>query len=224
MDKFGKELAQLPQNRQKAIREALQRQIIAQAEFVREEQPTKFLDYINGEIQNADESMLKMVQESSREGAEIYNISETYIWNKERKQTLVKLRDEYLQQKHQNKAPEQSTEPEQTAIEPQQIPQDFVTNEAKELFKRAIKKELVSNDGDKYKWNDSASLYGYFVDKTSDFLNIRHSNNRLPWKKYEAIITNHSSLIATARQAVNDYKNKPFNPPEGDDIVNDICR
>lgn len=224
MDKFIRDLAQLPQDRQKAIREGLQKQIIAQAEFVRDEQPTKFLTYIDGEIQKADASMLKMVQESSREGAELYNISEIYIWNKERKQTLVKLRDEYLQQKHQNKAPEQKTEPEQTAIEPQQIPQDFVTNEAKELFKRAIKKGLVSNDGDKYKWNDSASLYGYFVDKTSDFLNIRHSNNRLPWKKYEAIITNHSSLIATARQAVNDYKNKQFNPPEGDDIVNDICR
>lgn len=174
MDKFIRDLAQLPQDRQKAIREGLQKQIIAQAEFVRDEQPTKFLTYIDGEIQKADASMFEMVQESSREGAELYNISEIYIWNKQRKQTLVKLRDEYLQQIHQNKAPEQKPEPEQAAIEPQQIPQDFVTNEAKELFKRAIKKGLVSNDGDKYKWNDSASLYGYFVDKTSDFLNIRH--------------------------------------------------
>lgn len=224
MDKFIRDLAQLPQDRQKAIREGLQKQIIAQAEFVRDEQPTKFLTYIDGEIQKADASMFEMVQESSREGAELYNISEIYIWNKQRKQTLVKLRDEYLQQIHQNKAPEQKPEPEQAAIEPQQIPQDFVTNEAKELFKRAIKKGLVSNDGDKYKWNDSASLYGYFVDKTSDFLNIRHSNNRLPWKKYEGIITNHRSMLATARQAVNDYKNKELPPPEGDDKVNDICR
>lgn len=224
MDKFIRDLAQLPQDRQKAIREGLQKQIIAQAEFVRDEQPTKFLTYIDGEIQKADASMFEMVQESSREGAELYNISEIYIWNKQRKQALVKLRDEYLQQIHQNKAPEQIPEPEQAAIEPQQIPQDFVTNEAKELFKRAIKKGLVSNDGDKYKWNDSASLYGYFVDKTSDFLNIRHSNNRLPWKKYEGIITNHRSMLATARQAVNDYKNKELPPPEGDDKVNDICR
>ena len=62
------------------------------------------------------------------------------------------------------------------------------------------------------------------MDRTSDFLNIRPSNNRLPWKKYEGIITNHKELLATARQAVNDYKNKELPPPEGDDKVNDICR
>lgn len=110
------------------------------------------------------------------------------------------------------------------ASEPQQIPQEFVTDKAIELFGRALEKGLIINDGDKYKWNDTASLYGYFVDKTSDFLNLRHSNNRLPWKKYEGIITNHSELLATARQAINDYKNKELPPPEGDDKVDDICR
>lgn len=104
------------------------------------------------------------------------------------------------------------------------VPDVLETDEGKKLFERAITKELISADGDKYKWNDTASLYGYFVDKTSDFLNIRPSNNRIPWKKYEAIITNHSILIATAKQAVNDYKNKELSPPEGDDKVNDICK
>ena len=98
------------------------------------------------------------------------------------------------------------------------------TDKSKELFAKAVKKELVKKDGEKYKWNGSASLYGYFVDKTSDFLNIRHSNNRIPWKMYGTIITNHSEILETARQAVNDYKNKGLPPPEGDDIVNDICK
>ena len=102
------------------------------------------------------------------------------------------------------------------------MPDVLATDEAKKLFESAINKGLISVDGDKYKWNDTASLYGYFVDKTSDFLNIRPSNNRIPWKKYEAIITNHSVLVATAKQAVNDYKNKELSPPEGDDKVNDI--
>ena len=31
-------------------------------------------------------------------------------------------------------------------------------------------------------------------------------------------------LIATAKQAINDYKNKELSPPEGDDKVNDICK
>lgn len=110
-------------------------------------------------------------------------------------------------------------------LEPQRVvPDVLATDKAKKLFERAINKGLISVNGDKYKWNDTASLYGYFVDKTSDFLNIRPSNNRIPWKKYEAIIKNHSSLIATAKQAVNDYKNKELPPPEGDDKVNDICK
>lgn len=99
----------------------------------------------------------------------------------------------------------------------------FLNGSAKRLFSNAISKGLIDSDGDKYKWNDTASLYGYFVDKTSDFLGIRPSNDRLPWKKYETIITNHSTLLATAKQAVNDYKNKGLPPPEGDDKVNDIC-
>lgn len=94
MKEFVKELEQLPQERQKAIREGLQKQIIAQAEFVREEQPTRFLAYIDEEIEKADTSMLKMVQESSLEGAELGAISEIYIWNKERKKALARLRDE----------------------------------------------------------------------------------------------------------------------------------
>lgn len=212
MDKFVRELEQLPEDRQKAIKEGLQSQITAQAEFVRDEQPTKFLAYVDGEIEKADESMLKMVQESSREGAELGAISEIYIWNKERKRVLIRLRDEV------------QTEPEQAAPEPQQIPKELRTDEAKEMFKRAIDKGFVVVDGDRYKWNDTASLYGYFVDKTSDYLNLRSSNNRIPWKKYEAIITNHSTLLATAKQAVNDYRNKELPPPEGDDKVNDICK
>lgn len=108
MSEFLKELEQLPEERQKAIRKGLQNQIVAQADFIREEQPTKFLAYIDEEIEKADASMLKMVQESSREGAELGAISEIYIWNKERKKVLARLRDEV------------QAEPKQAAPEPQQ--------------------------------------------------------------------------------------------------------
>lgn len=100
----------------------------------------------------------------------------------------------------------------------------FETDEAKELFGKALVKGLIKNDGNKYEWADTASLYGYFVDKTSDYLNIRPSNNRIPWKFYGEIITNHSKILTTAKQAVNDYNNKGISPPEGDDKVNDICK
>ena len=108
MDKFVTELAQLPEERQKAIKEGLQNKIIAQAEFVRDEQPTRFVAYIEKEIEDADASMLKMVQESSYDGAILSNISEVFVWNKERKRALVRLKDAFLQPQ-----PEQTAEPEQ---------------------------------------------------------------------------------------------------------------
>ena len=103
--RFVKELKDLPMDKQEAIRSGLQAQIIAQAEFVRDEQPTKFVAYIDAEIEKADATMLKMIAESSREGAELSAISEIYIWNKERKAALTRLKDEHLQQ-HQETAPE----------------------------------------------------------------------------------------------------------------------
>ena len=75
---------------------------------------------------------------------------------------------------------EVQAEPEQAAPEPQQIPKELRTDVAKEMFKRALGKGFVVVDGDRYKWKDTASLYGYFVDKTSDYLNLRSSNNRIP--------------------------------------------
>lgn len=213
MKEFIKELAQLSQDRIEAITKGLQNQIVAQANMVRDDQPDIYLSYLDGEIESASNAMLKMVKASGQDGAILDNISEVYIWNKERKRVLMELRDKFISQQPQSINPE-----------PQQISQVFTTDKAKCLFESAIAKGLVSLEGEKYRWNDTASLYGYFVDKTSNYLDIRPSNNRIPWKKYEVIVTNHTDLLATAKQAVNDYKNKELPPPEGDDKVNDICK
>ena len=213
MKEFIKELAQLSQDRIEAITKGLQNQIVAQAIMVRDDQPDIYLSYLDGEIESASNAMLKMVKASGQDGAILDSISEVYIWNKERKRVLMELRDKFISQQPQSINPE-----------PQQIPQVFTTDKAKCLFESAIVKGLVSLEGEKYRWNDTASLYGYFVDKTSNYLDIRPSNNRIPWKKYEVIVTNHTDLLATAKQAVNDYKNKELPPPEGDDKVNDICK
>ena len=117
MEEFVKELEQLPIERQKAIKEGLQKQILAQAVFVRDEQPTKFLAYIDDEIGKADASMFKMVQESSREGAVLGSISEIYIWNKERKKVLIGLKQEYLDIT-QADIEKQQPEPQQEQIKP----------------------------------------------------------------------------------------------------------
>lgn len=148
MGKFVRELAQLPDNRQKAIREGLQNQIIAQAVFIRDEQPTRFLDYIDGEIKDADASMLKMVQESNREGAELEAISEIYIWNKERKKALDRLRDEVqpIEPLQKPTEPLQGyTEVLQASPEPQQETQQIKSNRGRP---NKPFKELMKDDAD----------------------------------------------------------------------------
>ena len=112
-------------------------------------------------------------------------------------------------------------EPQQVQQEQEKIllPEKLIT-----FFEITVNKGLMEKDGNKYKWINTNSLYGYFVDKVSDKLNLKSSSNRIRWKLFEGIVTNHKSMLPTAKQAVNDYKNKSLNPPEGDDIVNDILK
>lgn len=95
--------------------------------------------------------------------------------------------------------------------------------DAREIIDRAINKGLFLVEPNGLTWTKTAALYGYFIDMVSDRLNLKASNGRTQWKTF-GFITNHTSLLNTARQAVNGYKNKGLQPPEGDDIVNDILK
>lgn len=106
MKEFIKELAQLPQDRIEAITKGLQNQIVAQANMVRDDQPDIYLSYLDGEIISASNAMLKMVKASVQDGALLGNISEIYIWNKERKRVLMELRDKFISQQPQSINPE----------------------------------------------------------------------------------------------------------------------
>lgn len=106
MKEFIKELEQLPQDRKEAITKGLQNQIIAQAIMVRDEQPEIYLSYLDSEIESASNAMLKMVKASGLDGAILGNISEVYIWNKERKRLLIELKDMFITQQPQSLNPE----------------------------------------------------------------------------------------------------------------------
>lgn len=95
-------------------------------------------------------------------------------------------------------------------------------DEACKVIGRAVDARLIEESPEGLKWAASASLYGYFVDKVSDRLDLRGNNNRIPWKTFDAIIANSDSMKATAKAAVNDYTNKGLNPPEHDDLVDNL--
>ena len=106
MKEFINELAQLPQDRIEAITKGLQSQIIAQAIMVRDSQPEIYLSYLDSEIESASNAMLEMIKASGQDGAILGNISEAYIWNKERKRLLMELKNKFITQQPQSLNPE----------------------------------------------------------------------------------------------------------------------
>lgn len=92
------------------------------------------------------------------------------------------------------------------------FPEELDTQEAKALFGKI---KYCVKDGDFYKWVGTSALFGYFVDIVSKKLDVRGSNDRIPWKIFKAAFQCEENVITTARQAVNDYKNKYSSKPEG---------
>lgn len=92
-----------------------------------------------------------------------------------------------------------------------------------ELINKAINAGLIERTENGLKWIQTPSLYGYFIDIANNKLDLRRSNGTRKWTIFRFIV-NHESLLATARQAVNDYTNNGANPPEGDDIVNKLFK
>lgn len=78
------------------------------------------------------------------------------------------------------------------------------------------------SDG-RFRWLETASLYGYFVDQCSEYLSIKPSNERIPWKRFESLISNHYGLLKGARQGVYLYNSKDMSKPEGYLIIYDYC-
>lgn len=104
------------------------------------------------------------------------------------------------------------------------LPEKLDTKEAKALFQKIIDLDHCVSDGNVYKWTGTPSLFGYFVDVASDFLNVRPSNNRLPWKIFKIAFQCSDKDISTAKQAVNDYKNKELSEPEGFLDIKNLCK
>ena len=106
----------------------------------------------------------------------------------------------------------------------QNLPKELDTDEAQALFQNLINWGYCVYEGNLYKWESTPSLFGYFVDVASNFLNIRPSNNRLPWKIFKIAFQCSDKDISTAKQAVNAYKNKGLSEPEGFLNIKKACK
>ena len=170
MGKMIRDIELLPKERQEAIRRDIENRILPQARNVFENTLEMFPEYIKSEIEKAVQSMNKMINESQREGAIMLNISEVYVFNKERIRALKALEEELLgrnamdlQQEHPEQQPklEGKTQQNNDNKQPQQE-----TEREKEYFAKAIQAGLMKKDGENYKWlhnNGLKSSLGYFL-------------------------------------------------------------
>lgn len=169
MGKMITDIGLLPKERQEAIRRDIENRILPQARNVFENTQEKFPEYIKSEIGKAVQSMNKMINESQREGAIMLNISEVYVFNKERIRALKALKEELLKEKV-------------------YIPEGLNNNKAKSILSKAINAGLCDNN---YKWLKSKALLAYFADRVSEYLELGKGEYdgkvKTSWKPFETL-------------------------------------
>lgn len=181
------------------------------------------LDYVNKKIENGWDEY-KIIEKVDPIGGKTYKIIDYkdayqkiygcaydfFYW-----QAICLLKDKIRHEEKKN-------DTENTDIKA--LPEKLDTEKSKTLFQKIIDLKYCISDGNVYKWTGSPSLFGYFVDVASDFLNVRPSNNRLPWKIFKIAFQCSDTDISTAKQAVNDYRNKGLSEPEGFLDIKKLCK
>lgn len=87
------------------------------------------------------------------------------------------------------------------------IPDEWTEEEAVEWLDMAVEEHLLERVGKLYKWLGSATLYGVFVDATSDVLDLKLGKTRLDWQLFAKIIINGSQLTRAAMVSNSKWKN-----------------
>ncbi|MDE6263768.1 MAG: hypothetical protein K2M11_01355 [Paramuribaculum sp.] len=104
------------------------------------------------------------------------------------------------------------------------LPGKFDTPEAMILFDGLCENGLAQKVGNAYAWLGTNALFGYFVLRSSDKLNIRHDNGRLPWGIYQQGFSMTTEQISTAKNFVSNFKSRKVNEPQGYDVILRLCK
>lgn len=113
------------------------------------------------------------------------------------------------------------------------LPPELSTPEASAIFSAVEDAGYCSTDGDGYRWESTTALLAYFIDEVSRLLEMRPSNDRIPWSKFAPVFNNLDK--STKKECSNevtrytkDYKDRPEGWRELkiiiDDALNDIPR
>lgn len=95
------------------------------------------------------------------------------------------------------------------------LPEWTKSEKGKELLKKVISDGYVIKDT--YKWDCSKrgrkALLAYFIDRASDYLDLRPENDKIPWLSF-SFLMNNSGDIAYLKGVVTGYKHPEHPKPE----------
>lgn len=97
---------------------------------------------------------------------------------------------------------------------------EFATETAQIIFGKLTENGYCSIEGDRYKWEKSTALLAYCIDQMSLILELRPSNDRIPWSKFKSVFGLDETTIRTCRNEVSKYtttdkKGAQKDKPEG---------
>lgn len=105
--------------------------------------------------------------------------------------------------------------------EPQQLPDELDTKEAREVLEKAKEKGFCSVVDGRWKWAGSFALLGYFV-KCMNWELTLSDGVRLKWRPFKELFRLQDRQVRTAQQALSEVMNSVSLPPEGAEVVDEI--
>lgn len=107
---------------------------------------------------------------------------------------------------------------------PQGLPKVFDTDKSKGVFEGLCALGFCKANGAIYNWVSTNALFGYFVDKASDYLDLRNDGDRINWNVFQIAFGMTNQQISTAKNAISKVKNGTANEPQGYDKISKLCK
>lgn len=148
------DLSELPEDVQLSITDDIEKRLLPQAQKVYKILGIEGAEqYVNDEIQCAGRTILKMLNEASREGVYIDVVSKTIVYNIERRKMLQKFLEDCKKS-------------ENTVHDTIKLPCELDVGEAKKYFVKAIEKGYMEKTNSGYRWrfggDKGQARLGYF--------------------------------------------------------------
>lgn len=111
------------------------------------------------------------------------------------------------------------------------IPASLKSKEAELILNELMKKDVISPLGHNtsnefviqcYRWDESAALFGYFIDRMNFQLELNSSGGNINWKEFKPAFSNYEEKIKRARDTVSLYRqHKEVKKPEKAEIIDE---